>query len=113
MNSDRPIKIRLGGAHDDGNGEAQRESENDAVTHRVCGLTRSALTMTSRDNERPIVTAPDAFLHASVRGSQGHDLLVARVDPRKPPMKGEDVSLAPTTADMHWFDTATGSRISA
>ncbi len=55
----------------------------------------------------------DAFLHASVRGSDGHQLLVARVDPRKPPMKGEDVSLAPTTADLHWFDTATGVRISA
>ena len=55
----------------------------------------------------------DAFLHASVRGSDHTQLLVARVDPRNPPGKGQEVWLAPTTTDLHWFDTATGSRVSA
>jgi len=55
----------------------------------------------------------DAFLHASVRGSDDTQLLVARVDPRNPPGKGQEVWLAPTTTDLHWFDTATGSRVSA
>ena len=55
----------------------------------------------------------DAFLHASVRGGDGQQLLVARVDPRNPPGKGQEVWLAPTSSDLHWFDTATGSRVSA
>jgi multiple sugar transport system ATP-binding protein len=55
----------------------------------------------------------DAFLHASVRGGDGVQLLVARVDPRTPPAKGADVWLAPATDDLHWFDSATGSRVSA
>ena len=55
----------------------------------------------------------DAFLHASVRGSNGTQLLVARVDPKNPPAKGEDISLAPTTANLHWFDSATGNRLTA
>jgi multiple sugar transport system ATP-binding protein len=55
----------------------------------------------------------DAFLHASVKGSEGTQLLVARVDPKNPPAKGEDVSLAPTTEHLHWFDSATGARVSA
>jgi len=55
----------------------------------------------------------DAFVHASVRGSEGTQLLVARVDPRKPPMKGEDIALAPATDNLHWFDTTTGARVSA
>jgi multiple sugar transport system ATP-binding protein len=55
----------------------------------------------------------DAFLHASVRGDDGTQLLVARVDPKNPPAKGEEVSLAPTTDHLHWFDSATGERVSA
>ena len=55
----------------------------------------------------------DAFLHASVRGSNGTQLLVARVDPKNPPGKGEDVALAPDPEAVHWFDTATGSRLPA
>ena len=55
----------------------------------------------------------DAFLHASVKGGDSSQLLVARVDPRHPPAKGTEVWLAPTTADLHWFDTASGVRVSA
>jgi multiple sugar transport system ATP-binding protein len=55
----------------------------------------------------------DAYLHATVRGSDGTQVLVARVDPKGPPARGTDVSLAPTTDNLHWFDTASGQRISA
>ena len=55
----------------------------------------------------------DAFLHASVRGSDGTQILVARVDPKSPPAKGTEVWLAPANANLHWFDTATGVRIAA
>ena len=55
----------------------------------------------------------DAFVHASVRGSGGNQVVVARVDPKSPPAKGADVSLAPTTDHLHWFDTASGARLSA
>ena len=53
----------------------------------------------------------DAFLHASVRGSEGLQVIVARVDPQDPPPKGSDVALAPTAAHLHWFETASGNRI--
>jgi multiple sugar transport system ATP-binding protein len=53
----------------------------------------------------------DAYLHASVEGSDGTQILVARVDPKRPPMKGETVSLAPTTEHLHWFDAASGQRV--
>jgi multiple sugar transport system ATP-binding protein len=55
----------------------------------------------------------DAFLHASVRGSNGDQVLVARVDPKSPPAKGSDVWLAPANANLHWFDSASGLRIAA
>jgi multiple sugar transport system ATP-binding protein len=54
----------------------------------------------------------DAFLHASVKGSDGSQILVARVDPKSPPPKGSEVSLAPNPEHLHWFDTASGNRIS-
>ncbi len=53
----------------------------------------------------------DAFLHGSVTGGAAGDLLVARVDPRNPPRKGEKVTLAPTPEQLHWFDASTGARV--
>jgi multiple sugar transport system ATP-binding protein len=55
----------------------------------------------------------DAFLHASVRGSNGTQVLVARVDPKSPPPRGTDVWLAPANANLHWFDSASGLRVAA
>jgi multiple sugar transport system ATP-binding protein len=53
----------------------------------------------------------DAFLHASVRGSDGSQVLVARVDPKSPPARGADVWLAPSTENLHWFTTSSGLRL--
>ena len=55
----------------------------------------------------------DAYLHATVAGSDGTQILVARVDPKNPPARGTEVSLAPTTDHLHWFDKDSGERISA
>ncbi|MEX2290915.1 MAG: sn-glycerol-3-phosphate ABC transporter ATP-binding protein UgpC [Mycobacteriales bacterium] len=52
----------------------------------------------------------DAFVHASVQQEGKELLLVARVDPRSPPSKGERIRLAPTS-DIHLFDTVTGTRL--
>ena len=53
----------------------------------------------------------DAFVHAGVQNGSGEEVvLVARVDPKRPPEKGERVHLAPAS-DLHVFDTATGSRL--
>ena len=55
----------------------------------------------------------DAFLHGCLSGRDGQGtMFVARVDPRRPPEKGEAVSIAPVQEHMHWFDTATGARLS-
>ncbi len=53
----------------------------------------------------------DAFLHGSVTGGGTGDVLVARVDPRNPPRRGESVTLAPTPEQLHWFDVASGARV--
>ena len=53
----------------------------------------------------------DAFLHGSVTGGSVGDMLVARVDPRNPPRKGEKVTLAPSPDQLHWFDASTGERV--
>jgi multiple sugar transport system ATP-binding protein len=53
----------------------------------------------------------DAFLHASVNGGGDGDLLVARVDPKHPPRKGEKVTLAPRADHLHWFDAQSGVRV--
>jgi multiple sugar transport system ATP-binding protein len=54
----------------------------------------------------------DAFVHATVRDGDGAQLLEARVDPKNPPAKGTEVWLAPDPDKVHWFDSATGLRIS-
>jgi multiple sugar transport system ATP-binding protein len=53
----------------------------------------------------------DAFVHASVGGSDRSQVLIARVDPKDPPGKGQAVWLAPATDNLHWFDAATGLRL--
>ena len=54
----------------------------------------------------------DAFLHGSVRGADGEDvMLVARVDPSSPPEKGDTVHLVPNPERLHYFDEATGNRL--
>ncbi len=56
----------------------------------------------------------DAFVHASV-DQDGHDevLLVARVDPKSPPEKGDKIWLATQAShQMHVFDPADGRRLS-
>jgi multiple sugar transport system ATP-binding protein len=52
----------------------------------------------------------DAFVHASTRKDGEELILVARVDPKTPPSKGDRIRLAPT-GDVHLFDTATGQRL--
>ena len=57
----------------------------------------------------------DAFVHASVE-QDGHDqvVLVARVNPKTPPQKGDKIWLAPQDSHhMHVFDPADGRRLSA
>src|SRR4051794_12038101 len=53
----------------------------------------------------------DAFLHGSVQDDGGsHALIISRVDPKKPPEKGETIYLAPAPEHLHWFDPETGER---
>jgi multiple sugar transport system ATP-binding protein len=54
----------------------------------------------------------DAFVHAGVQQGGEEVVLVARVDPRHPPMKGDRISLAPS-GTAHVFDTGSGERLSS
>ena len=55
----------------------------------------------------------DAYIHASVVDSDGAELLVARVDPKTHPRKGEKATLVPVPEQVHWFDAASGERLPA
>jgi multiple sugar transport system ATP-binding protein len=52
----------------------------------------------------------DAFVHASAQQDGAETILIARVDPRTPPSKGDRIRLAPTS-EVHLFDTGTGERL--
>ena len=53
----------------------------------------------------------DAYVFgtAEVNGEE-HDI-IARVDGRKPPAKGEAVHFAPESGHLHLFSTSTGERL--
>ena len=53
----------------------------------------------------------DAYIYgtATVDGKP-HDI-IARVDGRKPPMKGDQIHLAPKQGHVHLFSTDTGERL--
>ncbi|MET4094870.1 multiple sugar transport system ATP-binding protein [Arthrobacter sp. UYCu712] len=55
----------------------------------------------------------DAYVygHTTLDG-QSHDI-VARVDGRRPPMKGESIWVRPQSGHVHLFDTKTGLRLGA
>jgi multiple sugar transport system ATP-binding protein len=93
----------------------------------AAGLTGSAAVLGTRPEDLRLVGSgegvpatvelveelgSDAFVHASVEGSSGAQVLVARVDPKSPPAKGASVWLAPDPDQLHWFDAATGARVS-
>jgi multiple sugar transport system ATP-binding protein len=56
----------------------------------------------------------DAFLYGTLEGSggplEGHQI-IARVDPRRPPMKGELVYLQVREGEQHVFSSRTGERL--
>jgi multiple sugar transport system ATP-binding protein len=53
----------------------------------------------------------DANVHGSLRTGETDDPIVARVDGRTPPEKGETVHFTPKAGHVHLFDTDTGLRI--
>ena len=53
----------------------------------------------------------DANVHGSLRTGETDDPIVARVDGRKPPEKGQTVHFTPKQGHVHLFDTDTGLRI--
>jgi multiple sugar transport system ATP-binding protein len=57
------------------------------------------------------VLGADAYVHGTLR-SEGTDLpIIARVDGRRPPMKGETIRLEPAAGHVHLFSVETGDRI--
>jgi multiple sugar transport system ATP-binding protein len=53
----------------------------------------------------------DANVHGSLRSGETDLPIVARVDGRRPPEKGETVYFTPKQGHVHLFDTDTGQRI--
>jgi len=54
----------------------------------------------------------DAYMYGAIGGDGGQNV-VARVDPKRPPRKGETVRLMPTAEEVYVFDVKTGDRLGA
>jgi multiple sugar transport system ATP-binding protein len=55
----------------------------------------------------------DAYVYGSAHVNGAEHDVIARVDGRRPPMKGEDVYFAPKAGHVHLFSTTTGERLRA
>ncbi|MDP9436030.1 MAG: sn-glycerol-3-phosphate ABC transporter ATP-binding protein UgpC [Actinomycetota bacterium] len=53
----------------------------------------------------------DAYLYGTARVNDEEHDIIARVDGRRPPMKGDVVHLAPEPHHLHLFSTETGQRL--
>jgi multiple sugar transport system ATP-binding protein len=53
----------------------------------------------------------DAYVYGTLVSDGGGQLVVARVNPRRPPHKGDMVRLVPTAEEVHVFDFQTGERV--
>jgi multiple sugar transport system ATP-binding protein len=54
----------------------------------------------------------EAFVYGTIAGEGGGREVVARVNPRRPPRKGDTLRLVPTVGEVHVFDVQTGERLS-
>jgi multiple sugar transport system ATP-binding protein len=54
----------------------------------------------------------DAFVYGTLIGDGAGREVVARVNARRPPSKGETLRLVPTVGEVHVFDIQTGERLS-
>ncbi len=55
----------------------------------------------------------DAYIYGEVEGSRSDKPIIARVDGRRPPAKGDTVFFSPNADHVHLFDVETGIRLGA
>ena len=111
----RGDEARLGGWRAPLSRDARQSLSDGAVT---VGVRPEDLRLVGQGEGIPVTVelveelGSDAFLHGSVRGEDGSPItLVARVNPKNPPGKGQTVSLAPTPEQVHFFDATNGHRL--
>lgn len=102
-----------------------REALADAGSRVVVGVRPEDVELTTEGNGLPITVevveelGADAYIYGTAEGaeqvSSGDDdtikPFIARVDGRRPPMKGETVYIKPQEGHLHVFDAETGRRI--
>jgi multiple sugar transport system ATP-binding protein len=117
------LPMEEGGVHFGSWAMPVARSTQDGLTSRdvTVGVRPEALQLVEAGAGIPVTVevveelGSDAFLHGSIQsGDDGvahPTLVVARVNPKNPPQKGDTVHLTPSQPDVHYFDTATGLRI--
>ena len=55
----------------------------------------------------------DAYIYGALEGARSDKPIIARVDGRRPPMKGDTVHFTPKAHHVHLFDAETGLRLEA
>ena len=92
-----------------------RDALNDAGRKVIMGVRPEDLELS---NEGLPVTVDvveelgaDAYVYGSTDDAHGSGQIIARVDGRRPPMKGEQVFFAPKADHIHLFDSESGLRL--
>ena len=100
--------------------EALAEIAAEGSSRVTLGVRPEALELVGQGEGFPVTVSvveelgSDAFLYGDLPdveiGTEGRDI-IARVDPRRVPQKGETVHLRPREGEMHLFSLKTGERI--
>jgi multiple sugar transport system ATP-binding protein len=99
-------------------GEALKAARDEGSSEVVIGVRPESLAPTSDPAAIKVTVnvveelGADAILYGTATINGAEQLMIARVDPRRPPAKGEQVRLAPVAGETHVFSTKTGERLS-
>ncbi len=109
--------VRLGDQHIPIEREAIAKAAEEGSNEVTLGVRPEAFTVTTDEKALPVTVnvveelGADAYLYGTAEiGGQPRDI-VARVDGRRPPMKGETVSLTVDPAETHVFSVKSGLRL--
>ncbi len=92
-----------------------RDALNDAGRKVIMGVRPEDLELSSEG--LPVTVdvveelGADAYVYGSTDDAHGSGQIIARVDGRRPPMKGEQVFFAPKADHIHLFDSDSGLRL--
>ena len=94
-----------------------RDTLNEGGSTVTLGVRPEDLTVNEQNDGLPVVVdvveelGADAYIYGTTDAAHGSAAIIARVDGRRPPEKGQTVYLAPNHDHVHLFSKETGRRL--